>query len=92
MYLNVVFLLRLLPQFGLTRNRKWEARRQEKKPWFIEPRQERPIWSMKDRIPQPRFHHHILQYLMDYHRVLGKTFMEFSLNLGFVRQHHPQRD
>ena len=22
----------------------------------------------------------------------AKTFMEFSLNLGFVRQHHPQRD
>jgi hypothetical protein len=31
-YLNVVFLLCLLPQFGLTSNRTWEARCQEKKP------------------------------------------------------------
>ena len=54
-YRNVVFLLRLLPQFGLTRNRKWEERRPEKTPWFIEPRQERPMWSMKDRIPNPVF-------------------------------------
>jgi hypothetical protein len=37
--------------------------------------------SLKIGSPKPRFHHHILQYLMDYHRVLGKTFMEFSLNL-----------
>jgi hypothetical protein len=33
-YLNVVFLLCLLPQFGLTSNRKWEARCQEKKPSY----------------------------------------------------------
>ena len=34
MYRTVVFLLGLLPHFGLTRNRKWAERRQEKKPSF----------------------------------------------------------
>jgi hypothetical protein len=33
-----------------------------------------------------------LQYLIDYHIVLGKIFMGFSLNLEFVRQYHPQHD
>jgi hypothetical protein len=65
---------------------------QSRKPWFIEPGQSDRFGPFPIGSPEPRFHHHLLQYLMDYHTVLGKTFMGFSLNLGFVRQHHPQRD
>src|SRR5215831_6608891 len=52
-YLNVVFLLGLLPQFGLTRNRKRARRPQEKKRSFScpEPMLYMPTRSDVKRIP-----------------------------------------